>query len=412
MVFKSIKLSNFLSFGEMPEPVQLGQLNILIGPNGAGKSNFIEAFRLLQAAPRDLFQPINQGGGVDEWLRKTGGDSEPSTAALDLVVDISLRPSSRIADPLLVRYMLEFGSRGSRAQVEKERIEDGDPHTDSEEPDISYAYDGRSPSLEVHEPSPLISEYGSEDERPRRFRRLCPADINLGESVLSQYRGMDDYPVLTLLALQFAGIRIYTEWTLGRHAAPRLPQRADMPNDHLEPDASNLGLVLNRIRRDIKSKQRLLTALRELYDGIEDYDVRIEGNTVQVFLQEKDRIIPATRLSDGTLRYLSLLAILCNPEPGSLVCIEEPELGLHPDVLPGLAELLREASEKTQLIVTTHSSVLVDDFSDRPEVVLVTENSGDGTRLERLNKEKLSSWLEKYRLGELWARGDIGGNRW
>ena len=155
--------------------------------------------------------------------------------------------------------------------------------------------------------------------------------------------------------------------------------------------------------------QAAARVLRVLYDGIDDFDVDIEGGTVQVFFHEGSYTVPATRLSDGTLRYLCLLAILCHPQPGPLVCIEEPELGLHPDVLPTLAALLKEASERTQLIVTTHSDVLVDAFTDMPEAVLVAGRSKHGTALERLSPEILRPWLEKYRLGQLWTRGDIGG---
>ena len=79
--------------------------------------------------------------------------------------------------------------------------------------------------------------------------------------------------------------------------------------------------------------------------------------------------VPATRLSDGTLRFLALLAILLNPESATLICIEEPELGLHPDTMSLLAELLTEAAEKTQLIVTTHSDVLVSAFTEQAESV-------------------------------------------
>ena len=140
--------------------------------------------------------------------------------------------------------------------------------------------------------------------------------------------------------------------------------------------------------------------------------MQIEGGTVQVFLQEENCSVPATRLSDGTLRYLCLLAILCHPTPPAVICIEEPELGLHPDVLPTLAELLKEASERTQLFITTHSDVLVDAMSDRPEVVLIAEKGPTGTSLTRLDPKELAPWLEKYRLGELWTRGEIGGTRW
>jgi predicted ATPase len=106
------------------------------------------------------------------------------------------------------------------------------------------------------------------------------------------------------------------------------------------------------------------------------------------------------------------LTILCHPSPPPLICIEEPELGLHPDVLPTLADLMKEASQRTQLIVTTHSDILVDAMTDCPEAVWVCEKDESGTQMRHLTREQLEPWLEKYRLGELWTRGEIGGTRW
>jgi predicted ATPase len=218
---------------------------------------------------------------------------------------------------------------------------------------------------------------------------------------------------ITYLAQKFSGIKLYREWSFGRYTAPRLPQKTDMPNDFLEHDGSNLGLLLNKLRLVPDSKQKIREYLKLLSEDIDDFDVRIEGGTVQVFLQESGKhIIPAARLSDGTLRFLCLLAILCHPGPPPLVCIEEPELGLHPDILPAIADLLKDASQRCQLIVTTHSDVLVDALTDQPESVLICEKNENGTSMRRLNVEKLKPWLEKYSLGELWSSGEIGGNRW
>ena len=88
------------------------------------------------------------------------------------------------------------------------------------------------------------------------------------------------------------------------------------------------------------------------------------------------------------------------------------ELGLHPDILPKVADLLVAASERTQLIVTTHSDILVDAMTERPEAVIVCEKHNHQTTMKRLQKAELKDWLERYRLGELWTRGELGGNRW
>ena len=121
--------------------------------------------------------------------------------------------------------------------------------------------------------------------------------------------------------------------------------------------------------------------------------------------------LPSVRLSDGTLKFLCLLAVLLHPDPPPLVCIEEPEQGLHPDAIQIVAQALIEASERMQLIVTTHSEALVDAFTDRPECVLVFDRDLDnGTRCRRFTRNH--EWLERYTLGELWRKGEIGGNRW
>src|SRR5207248_265550 len=99
--------------------------------------------------------------------------------------------------------------------------------------------------------------------------------------------------------------------------------------------------------------------------------------------------VPVTRLSDGTVRYLCLLAILLNPSPPPLIVIDEPDLGLHPDLMPTLAKLLATAAERTQVIVTTHSRALVDALSDHPEAVVVCGKDAGGTFFERLDAADL-----------------------
>jgi predicted ATPase len=386
-MIKQITLTNFLSYGPTTSPIDLRSLNVIIGPNGSGKSNLIESLELLRATPQDLLTPVGDGGGVRDWLWK-GSDKLP-TAMIEAVID---NPNG----PCALRYVLSFTEVGQRFLIVDERVENESPDRGHSNPYLYYKFENGHGVLNVN---------GEQ-------RKLRHEDIDPVASIFAQRKDPDQYPELTYLGSLFSKMRLYREWSFGRFTIPRLPQKADLPNEHLAPDASNLGLVLNRLRREPTAKKRLLEALRVLYDGIDDFDVQIEGGTVQVFLHEGRYTVPATRLSDGTLRYLCLLAVLCHPNPGPLICIEEPELGLHPDILPTLAELLKEASERTQLIVTTHSDVLVDALTDMPEAVIVAERSERGTMLQRLDGEKLKPWLEKYRLGQLWTRGEIGGTRW
>ncbi|NES01110.1 MAG: AAA family ATPase, partial [Symploca sp. SIO1B1] len=152
--------------------------------------------------------------------------------------------------------------------------------------------------------------------------------------------------------------------------------------------------------------------LKKFYDEAEELSVKIYGGTVQIFIREEGLIqpIPATRLSDGTLRYLFLLALLLDPTPPPLLCIKEPEIGLHPDMMSTIADLLVEASRRTQLIVTTHSEALVSSLP--PESVLVCERNQWGSHLRRLDSDLLKEWLKEFSLGHLWRMGEIGGTIW
>ncbi len=193
---------------------------------------------------------------------------------------------------------------------------------------------------------------------------------------------------------------------------PKMPP--DLPEDFLMEDMSNLGLVLNDLQHQTTAKKAIVENLKLFNPEFDDITTKTHGGTIQIFLHEKNlnHPIPATRLSDGTLRFLCLLVILCHPDPPPLICIEEPELGLPPDILPHVAQLLLEASKRTQLIVTTHSDILVDEFTDIPEFVIVCEKENGSTSMQRLQSDALNVWLQKYSLGELWRSGEIGGNRW
>lgn len=396
-MINSIRLSNFLSFGDDSEEIQLNPLNIVIGTNGSGKSNFLEAFDLLRCAPSDITKPIREGGGVSDWLYK--GDNKQGNAAIDVVVKNSL-PNPKHNE---LRYAIEFNAVGQQFEIVDEKIVSKQPGYGETSPYIFYDYVNGRPTLNI-----------LDDVNGYKTRKLQREDIDITQSILVQKRDAIHYPEITQLAQDFSKIKMYREWNFGRYTPARLPQKADLPNNYLEPDCGNLGLVLNQIRMDPPSKNKLLKELRFFYADVEGYEINIVSNTVQIVFHEQGlkSSVPATRLSDGTLRYLCLLAILCHPSPPPLICIEEPELGLHPDVLPNLAKLLRNASERSQIVVTTHSEMLVDAFTDNPEAILIAEKINNSTQLTRLDREQLKPWLEKYRLGQLWTRGDIGGTRW
>ena len=398
MLMHRIKLSNILSFGSNEQDLELKPLNVLIGPNGSGKSNLIEVIGLLAAAPTDVTAPIREGGGSENWLWHGEQQDIIPQARMEVVVGSSYY----FMKDQRIRYSIAFAS-----------LPHGAPFLTEETGEVGQAKEGEAGFQRFLERTHGKVTLRYRNESGGRSERELPiTGLKSDQSILSQIKEPLQYPELTSLGMSLGQIHFYREWSFGRNTAPRRPQKADLPNDFLEEDGTNLGMVLNRLDGDPKAKNRLLVTLRKLYRGIDDIHVRVQAGSVQVFLKEGIGTIPATRLSDGTLRYLSLLAILCHPEPPSLICIEEPELGLHPDIMSGLADLLREASERSQLIVTTHSDTLVDALTDTPESIVVCEKEDGQTKLRRLDKDDLSHWLEKYRLGELWTTGELGGTRW
>ena len=411
MFLKSIRLDGFLSFPPGSPAIELEPLNVLIGPNGSGKSNLIEAVELLHATPTAFAQAIRSGGGVAEWLWKGTRSGTDPTATIEAVTT----GSGTIPD---LRYHLTFAANGQRTEILDESINDSAfPFPSSElfvgkfdlsDSEIIEKYIGHDSYYWFGQGHPLLTVKTKTGNR--EYWMMKPEDLKSEESILSQRKDPYAYPELTWLGQQFARIQTFREWSFGRTTALRQPQPADLPSDSLLPDSRNLGLVLNELEFN-NAGVELNRMLGRFLPRFERILTRIQGSTVQVYVQEEGlrAPIPMSRLSDGTIRFIALLALLLTPTPPPLLCIEEPELGLHPDAVGLLAGLLVDASTRTQLIVTTHSDALVSGLSDQARSVMVCESNG-GTRIERVDPEKLSHWLDRYRLGEIWRIGELGGN--
>jgi predicted ATPase len=378
MLIERLRLKNILSFRDTT--IELGRLNVLIGPNGVGKSNLIEVVGLLQAAPTELAPVILRGGGIRQWLWL--GDDLPATASIEC--SLKLR-DGRHAGP--VSYDLQIlGDNNNSYAITQESLTD------------SFSLSRGEAKLYAQGPANPPTVMGF-----------------LGnESLLSQFKSPGDPTLTTTVGREFRGIQIFREFRTGPGTAVRQGISTNMAKDRLQDGGDNLAMVLQDLNFQDRDDwvDHYLKRFCERFAGAK---VDIGGGLARIYLSEtglKDKISSA-RMSDGTLKFLALLAALLHPKPPPLMCIEEPELGLHPDALQMVAEVLVEASQSTQLIVTTHSEALVDALTDHPESVLVCERDFDnGTQMKRVPKKKLKLWLERYKLGELWRKGEIGGSRW
>jgi predicted ATPase len=401
-LLRSIRLTNFLSYGPNAPTIELRPLNVIIGPNGSGKSNLLEAIDILRATPSDVTQPIRDGGGVEDFLWKGLPTRGRPAANIETIV---YYPEGK--GPL--KYRLAFTMVGQRFEISDEAVENPISQTGERDVYFYYRYQSGNPVLNVRAKTEAAA--ASDEERVRRSLRR--EDVAPNQSILAQRKDPDQYPEITYLGSRLSRTRLYREWDLGRNTEPRKPQKVDLPSDFLSDNADNLPLVLNDLENRSETRTLINEHLEKFCESIQAVTARLHGGTVQIVLHEKKlKEIPATRISDGTLRFLCLLSVLCHPEPPPLICLEEPEMGLHPDILPTVAQLLVDASDRSQLIVTTHSDTLVSALTVQAESVLVCERDEDGTQLRRLEADKLQEWLQRYKLGELWKMGELGGTRW
>ena len=388
-----LRMPGLLSFPPDMDFFDLQSLNVLIGPNASGKSNFIEALVLLSALPIDLAGVVRSGGGAQEWLWK--GTDQPTPAT----INVETGPNETTGRPL--RYRLSFNTHGSGLNVVDENIEEMSVSEGSGAPRFYYVFQQGRPLINIRMRTP--DGKGTE-------RRFQWDQRSVDQSVLSQRKDPDLYPELFWLGWSFLSIQTFRNWTFGGTGPPRHPQRADLPDRWLTFDSSNLALILNQIEH--KCGPVFNKHLQRFFPRFDRMSTVTSGGTMQFFLHENGFAEPisAARMSDGTLRFIALLAILLSPSPPPLVCIEEPELGLHPDAVSLLANLLVEASERMQLVVTTHSDALVSALTTQPDAIIACERPGAGTELRRLDPKKLASWLDEYRLGDLWRMGELGAN--
>ncbi len=385
MLLRSITLKDLLSFKDTT--LELQPLNVLIGPNGSGKSNLIDAISLLQGAPRNLASAMQRGDRVQDWLRLV--DPPPDYAGIECEV-VADSPDQAL------RYTLHFAERDYALLIVKETLIRGS----AAEPRFVF---NRSRNRFLIGGAVDWGDY--HDDHLQIDPTLSMLGLTATDPEFGPARSM---------ARSFSAIRIYREFSTIPHSRIRRGASPNEMNDFLSEDGSNLAMVLSRLNLEMGLGE-INECLRRFNEVAQAVVPTVHGGVAQIYVREQwiPSPVPATRQSDGTLKFLCLLAILLHPKPPELICIEEPEIGLHPDALQVLGEVMVEASARTQLIITTHSADLVDALTAQPESVVVCERDFDGsTEFKRLSREKLAEWLEHYTLGDLWKKGEIGGNRW
>lgn len=361
----------------------LAPFNVLIGANGVGKTSVLEVMSLLAAsAAGRLDETIRTGGGISSLI--TLGRQEP------LRVQLEMPDADANRTPLKYELSLSTAPLGFRIVSEELTQQlNADPppfkYIDSRGSDIRY-FDVDSKSLvrPTWEYKPFET---SLSQVPRMFR---PAE---------RFREV------------LASLGLFHALDVSPRAAVRQPQPmqlASIPGQNGE----NLVSCLYYLRETNRDRfESIEDSLRAAFPTFERIDLPpVAAGQLSLAWRDKNYRQPlyGHQLSEGTLRFLWLVTLLQSPELPTVTLIDEPEVSLHPEMLRLLAELMREASARTQLIVVTHSDRLVR-FLDPAELVVCDLDEDGGTVIQRADTLELDEWMQEYTLDQLWSMGRLGG---
>lgn len=343
----------------------VGNLNVLIGANGAGKSNFISFFRLLNAAMRgDLRVFVGQQGAAHSLLFKGPKVSGEIKASLEFEDE---------AETNLYAFRLLYG-----------------------------APDNLTFASETFRTTPKAGS-------ATQFSELIAKGAI--ESAVTTLR---DNERVKLFARLIGGIGTYHFHDTSLLAGVRGKWRV---SDHrvLYANGENLPAVLRFLHEAHPDAYgRILETVQLVAPFFGDFILEPPSESPEMVMlnwraKGSDYELGPHQLSDGTLRFMALAALLLQPAESMprMIVIDEPELGLHPYAIKILASLLQDAANFTQIIVATQSAALVDEV--RPEDVIVANLEEGATSFERLDQEKLADWLKEYSLSQMWESNLFGG---
>ncbi len=391
---------------QLEGPLDLGSLNILIGGNGAGKSNLLEMIAFLPETLRD---------GLPKTFTRRRNATSVVCVDLELPTQIELCwelvGSSRLTkEDLRYQLTIEVDERGLYS-VKREVLEEVRPRSPSERGSYKYLDftfgRGTATSWPGDRPGGLQRVENGLSEVLKDAQKLA----------LGSLSSQQVYPVLEYVREQVLSWVFYNANDMDVRAIKRESAEIDALQQTLAPGGRNLGMVLYNLFQTNYDHfaENLERILRSMYEGHQGLRFPLVDSThfeLSWQLDPHRKPLKLDQISDGTIRMLCWIVALTNPRPPALICIDEPELGIHPAWLPILADLIREAATRTQVIVSTHSPDLLDEFTHEADKIIVCSQDERGyATFERLDSEALQEWLEHYRLGQMFRSGHpaLGG---
>lgn len=352
-----INISGFKSIKHCE--IKFRKVNVLIGSNGAGKSNFISAFTLLQNILSQNLQIFVAQSGMNSLFY----NGRKITEEISFEVYFGKNSYGFVLIP----------TDDNRLIFKKE----------------------------------YFGYHGQRENESNVSRGTTESQWQKGA-----HNNIDDY-VIPILEKQ--NWRVYHFHDTGRNA--KVKQEHNISNNKiLMNDAGNLAAFLYRLKNNYeKSYEEIVCTIQLIAPYLADFVLEPqEGNEEQIILKWKQKgcedIFNASQLSDGTLRFICLAVLLLQPhelQPATII-IDEPELGLHPYAITIFAEMVRQLSDEKQIIISTQSVEMLNEFD--VEDVIVVDRGENGSEFKRLKEDELEVWLEEdYALGDLWKKNILGG---
>jgi len=233
------------------------------------------------------------------------------------------------------------------------------------------------------------------------------------EPVLRQISDPDRFSPLFTLKRALEEFSVYYDFDTSLNGSIRQPSSYGTETKLL-PDGQNFMSILNDIKNNHSlNYEKIEQAINKINPYFKDINFALLGSKLYLVLREKylSRSVSIEHISDGTLRYLLLLSVLFNPERGCLVCFDEPETSLHPDMINTISQAMKQASNSTQLIIATHSPLLLNSF-DIDDILIFEKNNDNETKVFVKSSDDFDEWTEDYLAGQAWLQGLIGGKRW
>ncbi len=397
-MIKSISFKNFFSFSS--QTVVLQDVNVLVGINGSGKTNFLKAFQVLRAVVTEGELSrliIDRWGGFDAVCF-----AAPSQSKQQIVIEYEFDPvvlgryGYKFQEPVF--YRIKFRKMGSTQNYYVcESL-----HTKCPTGKPRYVY------LKMNNGRGFVREGKTDAQQQVEY-----TFENTSESVLTQLVDKDRFYQIHTLREALRDISVYTGFDTTASSAIRKPS---LPGSvqKLATDGVNLAQLINAIKISSKTDySRLVKSFVNINPMIKGFDFNFIGNNIELLLDERglERSVHASNISDGTLKFLCLLVIFCNRKRGGLICIDEPESGLHPDMISELMEVLGETFDQTQYVLATHSPHLLDCVSV-DKVLVFEKDDSNSSVVDSFQNPQFVEWASRYSIGALWREGDLGGNRY